>query len=279
MPKLLFFVTEDWYFCSHRLPLARTAVNTGYEVVLVTNVQSHGDLIRSQGIRLIPLALKRRSLNPFRELVTFLKIVNIYHKERPDIVHHVAVKPVLYGSVAARILGIVRVVNAFAGMGHIYASNGIKERLMRSLINLVLRLMSGKHARFILQNPDDIQLCLDQGVVDKSRAVLIKGAGVDVSLFSPFPEPAGMVTVILPARMLYYKGVVEFVSAARILKESIKCARFVLVGGNDPDNPASISENQLEGWHKEGTIEWWRHCDNMPTVFSQAHMVCLPSYY
>lgn len=279
MPKLMFFVTEDWYFCSHRLPLARAAINAGFEVTLLTNVQSHGDIISSEGIHIIPVVLHRRSINPLRELILLLQIFKIYHNERPDIVHHVAMKPVLYGSIAAFLLGIPRVVNALAGMGSLFISNSLKAKTLSALIKQFFKFFLNRNkSRLILQNPDDSLMFMQLGIVEEMRICLIRGSGVNVSVFLPTPEPPQPVTIILPARMLLDKGVSEFVQAAKMLINQGCLARFVLVGKCDPENPSAISEEQLNKWQQEQIIQWWGHCDDMSAVLTQAHIVCLPSY-
>jgi len=279
MPKLLFFVTEDWYFYSHRIPVAEAAIQSGYEVVLLANVTSHAALIEASGVRLIPLSLTRRSLNPWHELKTLRNVIAAYRRERPDIVHHVAMKPVLYGSLAARLTGISRVVNALAGMGYLYISTTLKAGLIRTSVTCVLRfLLKAGASRLILQNPDDREMFVNNHLVASERVRLVRGSGVDVAVFKPFPEPELPVTVILPSRMLWDKGVGEFVEAAALLKKRGIVARFALVGKTDPDNPSSIPEAAIRKWVLAGTVEWWGHRDDMHSVFPQAHIVCLPSY-
>jgi glycosyltransferase involved in cell wall biosynthesis len=279
MSKLLFFIAEDWYFCSHRLPLAREAIKAGFDVTLLTHVTSHADVIRSAGIKLIPLAMKRSSINPILELAIIVQVIRSYRSVQPDIVHNVAMKPVLYGSIAALITGIPCVVNALAGMGYLFISETLKARILRTGVKRLFSfLLNRNKSRLILQNLDDAGLFVKNCIVEKERIRIIRGSGVDVSLFVPSAEPPLPVTVILPARMLEDKGVKEFVEAAEILgKEGID-ARFVLVGASDTENPTAISEQQLRHWQQKGTVEWWGHRSDMPAVFEQAHIVCLPSY-
>ena len=277
--KLLFLVTEDWYFCSHRLPPARAAQAAGYDVVVATRVGRRGADISAEGFKLIPLDLQRRSRNPFRELVAILQIIKIYLRERPDVVHHVALKPVLYGSFAACLVRRAAVVNALAGMGFLFTSGSRMATVLRSVVSQLFRLLlnSGR-SLLILQNPDDEAMLVDSGLVAAKRVRLIRGSGVDVLRFSPTPEPQAPPVVMLPSRMLWDKGVGEFVEAARMLRERGVVARFVLVGNGDPDNPASISEGQLRAWHESGAVESWGHCADMPKILAMAHIVCLPSY-
>ena len=278
-PKLLYFITEDWYFCSHRLPLALAAQVAGYDVAVVTRVNEHGEAIRRAGIRLIPFNLSRQSMNPLSEMAVLARLAVIYRKERPDLVHHVAMKPVLYGSLAARLSGVPYVVNALAGMGYVFSSDQLMSRLLRPAIGKAFRmLLSSGRSRLILQNTDDCDLFVRKRYINEDRIRLIRGSGVDTAVFSPTPEPAGISLVMLTSRMLWDKGIKEFVEAARQLKTRGVEARFVLVGDSDPHNPSAIPNEQLTAWQEEGVIEWWGRRDDMPAVLAQAHIVCLPSY-
>lgn len=276
-PKLLFLVTEDWYFCSHRLPLACAARDAGFDVSVATRVHSHGAQITAAGLHLIPLGLRRSSRNPWRELAAINEITRIYRRIAPDIVHHVAMKPVLYGSLAAKIAGVPVVVNALAGMGYVFTSRKLSAKLLRPLITLALRFLL-KNGRVILQNPDDRAALIKAGVLKAEQVTLIRGSGVDTALFQLTPEPDGAPLVVLPARMLWDKGVGEFVAAATALKQDGIDARFVLAGERDPDNPADIPLEQLQAWHESGNVAWLGKQEDMQSLLAQANIVCLPSY-
>lgn len=279
-PKLLFFITEGWYFWSHRLPIARAARNAGFEVLVSTRVDKHKERIESEGFKLIPIGLERKSRNIFKEILSIFEIVKIYRKEKPDIVHHVAVKPVLYGSWAARIAGIPCVVNALAGLGFIFVAQGWKAKVLRRLVVFAYRsAFSAKNTIGIFQNPEDLKLFVDAKVVKNKKTALIRGSGVDTARFIPLPEPEGIPIIVLASRMFWDKGVGEFMEAAKILKKGgIEC-RLILVGKPDPENPASISKETLHGWHSEGVVEWWGHQEDMPSIFSQTNIVVLPTTY
>lgn len=278
-PKLLYFVTEDWYFCSHRLPLAVAAKSAGYDVSLVTHVNAHGEVIRKAGIRLIPFDLSRRGMNPLSELAVLARLIKVYRKEKPDILHHVAMKPVLYGSLAARFSGVPCVVNALAGLGYIFTSDAPKARCLRPIVASAFKsLLNRKKTRLILQNDDDRKLFICNHFINAEKTKLIRGSGVDTEVFSLSPEPTGIPVVMLASRMLLDKGIVEFVEAARQFKGGGIEARFVLVGDTDVHNPSAIPNGQLAFWQSEGLIEWWGRCENMPAVLQQANVVCLPSY-
>jgi glycosyltransferase involved in cell wall biosynthesis len=274
-PKLLFVVTEDWYFVSHRLQLAIAASEAGYDVVVATRMAKHADIIQKAGIRLIPFELSRRAGNPMLE---FWALVKLYRREKPDIVHHVALKLVLYGALAVRFTNISAQVNAVTGLGWLYMSNNPIVRFGRPLITWFLaRLLNSTNSRVIVQNPDDEELLTKAGVL-QSRIRMVQGAGVDTDKFLPTSELKDPVCVLLAARLLWDKGVGEFVDAARVLKQKVSNVRFVLVGNPDIDNPASILEETIRAWEKENIVEWWGYQKEMVPIFQSTHIVCLPSY-
>lgn len=277
--KLLYLITEDWFFCSHFIERAIVAKQKGYTVAVMTRVNIHANIITSAGIKLIPSQLRRRSINPLREIAVMWEIWKTYSAERPDIVHHIALKPILYGTIAAKLARIRHIINAPVGMGFVFSSRKWKARLSKPIIITLYRyLMAPKNATVIIENADDRQLLADMHIARIEQIKLIRGAGVDTQRFFPTNEPSGDKLIILPARMLWDKGVGEFVEAARILRGKFKDLRFALIGNIDLDNPASISSTQLEFWVNEGVVEWWGYRNDMPEVFAQSHIVCLPSY-
>lgn len=275
-PKILFFVTEDWFVCSHWLPLIQGAGNAGFEVIVVTRVKKHADMIIQQGAKLVPFEISRRGSNIFHELNTIFQLFKIYRKERPDIVHHVAMKPMLYGSLVAHLVRIPHTVNWVAGMGWLFTSNQWKAKTLSTVVRKILGALL-RQTVVIVENKDDHAIVADAGVASQDIH-LVRGAGVDTRLYCPSPEPDGIPVIVLPARMLWDKGVAEFVEAARQLQQRGVHARFVLVGEPDPENPASVSESQLLDWQKGGCVEWWGRREDMPDVLAQSHIVCLPSY-
>ena len=283
-PKLLFLVTEDWYFCSHRLPIARPARDAGFAVTVATRVTNHGQAITAEGFDLVPLGMKRANSNPLREIAALIEITRVYRRLRPDIVHHVAVKPALVGSLAARLAGVRRTVNAIAGLGFVFASRSFKARVLRPLISLGFRaLLNGPQSRVIVQNPDDQALLVKNRLVAPERLILIKGSGVDLDRFQPVPEPpvepGKPLVAALVSRMIWDKGVGVLVEAARLLKARGVALTVVLAGRPDPENPASISEEQLRAWRDEGIVEWMGFCDDVPGLWARSHIAVLPSWY
>ena len=278
-PRLLYLVTEDWYFCSHRLPVARAARDAGAEVVVATRVTAHGEAIRAEGFRLVPLAWRRGSHTPLAELRAIVDIVSLYRRERPDLVHHVALKPVIYGSLAAASAGVPHVVNALTGLGALFIGSSARTRLLGALARAVLRpLLNRPGGRVILQNADDRLLLEERGLLRHTLVALIRGSGVDVNRFAPTPEPDSPPVAVLAARMLRDKGVDEFVDAARLLKARGVAVRMQLAGPTDPDNPAAIDEKVLRGWQTEGVVEWLGPVADMPALWATSHIAVLPSY-
>jgi glycosyltransferase involved in cell wall biosynthesis len=278
--KLLFLVTEDWYFVSHRLELAVAARRAGYDVVVATRVDRHGERIVNAGLRLCPIAFNRGGLNPLEEFWTLLNVARIYRREAPDIVHHVAIKPVMYGSFVARMLGIAGIVNALGGLGYVFSSGGLRTKLLRAIVRPVLKFALGRsNSRLIVQNQDDLARVVNDGLASAGSVSLIRGAGVDPAAYRQVTAASEMPLVILPARLLREKGVGEFVAAARLLRSRGIKARFALVGKPDLANPNSVIQSEIDAWVSEGVVEYWGWRDDMPGVFSQAQIVCLPTYY
>ncbi len=276
-PRLLYLITEDWYFWSHRLDLARAAREAGYDVIVATRVTDHGERIRGEGFQLEPLEMVRRSRNPFREVIAVAELVRLYRRIKPDVVHHVAMKPILYGSLAAWFTRVPSVINAFAGLGYAFMDerNELLRWCVKSALRIVIRL---GHSVVLVQNREDQDRLVGEGVVPTFRARIIAGSGIDVAAYSMQPQPSGIPVVVLPARMLWDKGVGEFVEAARRLKQKGVHARFILVGRRDEHNPAAIPEIHLKEWVKAGVVEWWGHREDMPAVYAAAMLVVLPSY-
>jgi glycosyltransferase involved in cell wall biosynthesis len=278
-PKLLFVVTEDWYFWSHRLDLARVAARAGFDVSIATRVAEHGERIQREGFRLFPIKMYRRSRNPFVELGAVLELVRLYRREQPMIVHHVALKPILYGSIAARWARVPVVVNAFAGLGYAFTDQrrrgGFLLACLRQALRLLLKL---NRSVVVFQNRDDRDLFVREHMVALPQTRIIPGSGIDTETFSIRPVPSGDPIVLLASRMLWDKGIGDFIEAVRHLKSAGVSARFVLVGRCDEHNPAAIAPEQIHQWVHEGLVEYWGHCDDMAATFARATVVVLPSY-
>lgn len=277
--KLLYFVTEDWYFCSHRLELARAAQQAGYDVHVLTRVNADGDKIRAEGFHLIPLTMQRGSINPLRELQALFQVWQAYQQIKPDIVHHVALKPVLYGGLVSCLLPHLKTVNLVAGLGAIFSSDKPKSRLLRPVVKLLFRWLFNRHnSKVIVQNSEDQAVLINELRINPAHVVLIKGSGVNIQHFSPQPEPNGKVSVALVSRLLWDKGIGEFVAAVKLLKAKGLDFSALLVGKPDPENMASVTEQQLKIWQASELVECVGHKEDIAQLWQETHIAVLPSY-
>lgn len=277
--SLVFLVTEDWYFCLHWMHIAVAARSAGFRVTVITRVADDGDRIRAAGLELIPFDLRRKSRNPFRALVDLLRIVKLYRALKPDMLQHITMKPVLFGSLAARLAGVPAVINTVAGLGYLFSSSDRFARTARPFVTLAYRVaLASRRHRLIVQNHDDLDFFVRVTGVDARRAHLIRGVGVDTTRFHPGPEPGGVPLVLMPARMLRDKGIHEFVAAARLLRERGVAVRLAVAGDRDPSNPASVSEQQLYDWAAEDLVDLLGWQSDMAPLYRAAHVVALPSY-
>lgn len=275
---ILYLVTEDWYFWSHRLPFARAARDHGAKVIVACRYTNHRDRIQAEGFLPIDIPFDRSGLNPIKDFRTLRAITEIYRRERPDLVHHVAMKPVLYGGIAAFRTCIPNIVNAMAGLGFLFIATGVKITLLRPVIERVFKLLNNRsNTTLILQNEDDADLFERRIGVGRDRISVIRGSGVDTDRFRPTPFPPGSPIAVCVSRMLWDKGIGELVSAARILKDRGVALTIRLVGPTDA-NPASIPSETLVAWQDEGIVEVPGPSSDIPDVYASAHIAVLPSY-
>jgi glycosyltransferase involved in cell wall biosynthesis len=277
----MYVITEDWFFASHFLDRARAAVEAGWDVVVATRCGDDAARIRATGARTVHVDLSRRGTNPLVEVRAVAALVALLRRERPDVVHHVALKPVVLGTLAARCAGVRRIVNAPVGMGYVFTSTDARARAMRPLLRTVMRLvLNPRGSRVIIENPDDRDAILEGRFARASHVSLVKGAGVDLRAFVPSPEPStdGGVVVTVVARMLRDKGIPEFVEAARALHARGVAVRCRLVGGTDTGNPTSLDAATLRAWEREGIVEWLGPSADVPAVWRASHVACLPSH-
>ena len=282
--KAVLFANTEWYLYNFRLSLAKELRDAGHDVLLVSPPGPYGEKLRAMGLRWIPAPMQRRSLNPLRELILVLWLRRLLRRERVDLVHGFTIKSAVYGSLAARLAGVPARVNAVAGMGYVFTSNALKARMLRPVVRAVMRVAMGGHGvRLILQNPDDVRLFERARIVDSSTVRLIPGSGVNCDRFTPDPEGArgagaARFRVLLPSRLLWDKGVGEFIDAARRLRSEGRAADFLLAGDPDPGNPASVPEATVRALVEEGVVQWLGHVDDMPALFHSVDAVILPSY-
>lgn len=278
--RLIFLVSEDWYFYSHRLPIAMAALRAGFDVHLITRVTDGIHTIPPNGLTVHSVDVRRGSLNPFHDLRFILRLIRIIVVLKPDILHNVALKPAIYGSIAAAIGSRhTQVINALGGLGFVFTSQSFRARLLRPLVVYLLRIsLRGDNQRLILQNLDDIDLLVQNKVARRQDITLIRGSGVDPDLYIPHEPTEGPPVVAFAARLLKDKGIHEFVGAVALLRQRNVEARFVLVGSPDRDNPSSVSEQQCSEWTVCPGLERWGWSDNMPQTLSRVDIMVLPSY-
>jgi glycosyltransferase involved in cell wall biosynthesis len=276
-PKLLFLVTEDWYFCSHRLPAARAARDAGFAVAVATRVRDHGEAIRREGFAVHPLGWRRGGSGALGHLGSLAEIVRLYRAEQPDLLYHVALKPVLFGGVAARLAFTASkrpaLISAVMGLGASAATEW-KRRVLGS----ALRSAASRGA-VVVQNPEDRDALVGFGL-DPARIFLIRGSGVDTTHFVALPDPAGPeITVALVGRMLKSKGVLDAVSAISRLRAGGQAVELLLAGVPDPDSSDSLSKEEIKKLAREPGIEWLGHVDDVREVWRRAAIALLPSTY
>lgn len=280
MPHLLYVDSHADHFCSHRLPLALAAQRDGWRVSVATPPSAAVARITAAGLTHRVIAIDRRSMDPRVDLATVVALRRLFVDERPDLVHLRTIKPVVWGGIAAGLARVPAVIAHITGLGHAFQASGIAASALRSVLPPLYRLaFSHPRLRVVFQNQDDRGRFAEMGVVTGRRAVLVRGSGVDVRNFRPLPEPLGPPVVVFPARLLWDKGLAQFVQAARSLRCQGSAARFALVGDVDAGNRGSVTAAEVESWVRAGDVEWWGHRSDMPAVYAHARVVCLPSYY
>ena len=277
--KLLFVVNVDWFFISHRLPIALAAIEHGYSVHIATGLTDRLAELQQHGLIVHPLKMDRSSTGLHGVLRNLLELWQVFKSVRPDVIHLVTIKPVLLGGIVARLTRMPAVVAAVSGLGFVFIDKGLKASIRRWLIGTLYRLALGHRTmKVIFQNRDDLRSVTELAPLSDRKVAMIRGSGVDLASYAHLPLPEGAPVVVLAARLLVDKGVREFVEAARSLKSRSCPARFVLVGTVDLANPASLTQPEVDAWVKEGVVEWWGHRSDMPGVLSAARIVVLPSY-
>ena len=275
-PLLLYLVTEDWAFWHHRRAMAHAARGSGFEVAVACRVGAHGPRIEAEGFAVHPLGLARGSVNPLTEMASIAEITALYRRLKPALVHHVALKPALYGAIAARIAG-VPAINALAGLGFVFISDRPLARMARPLLQLAFRgLLTSRRSRLLLQNRDDVELFTARNIAPPDRIALIRGSGVDIDRYAQTPPPrTGPVTLAYVGRMIGDKGVDQLVEAMRLANANGAAVRLLLVGKPDPQNPTSIPRTKLEAWDRRPDIEWRGEVEDVRQIWREAHIAIL----
>lgn len=280
--KILILINDLSFFSSHRLPIAQASKANGYDVVI-----GYGELGSAEpkifeqiGLDVNFIPMLRGSINPLNEIKTTFYIWKFFKKIKPDIVHLVTVKPNLYGGIISRLVGVPCVVSAVSGLGTLFAHKDLKIKLLRTLLSPIYRLaLSHINQKIIVQNEEDSKVLVNKYNLDPSKVILLKGSGVKLENFTSFDEPGGKITVCFAARLLRDKGIYEFVSAARILKNKGIKARFCIAGNLDTKNPSGLNMTDINKIKESGCIEFLGYQKDIAKLYAQSHIVCLPSYH
>ena len=278
MAKILYLITEDWFFVSHFLPMARAARDCGFAVVVATRVRDDGERIKAEGFALIPIESERGSVSLLQSLRDFRQLLNVVRSERADIVHCIALRPVVIGGVAAKFAGSPALVLAPTGLGHLWIEQGIAVWLARKLVSFIVGIwLRGPRTRYLFENRDDpLEFGLDP---DAAEVTIVGGSGVDPERFPPSdPPPAPPVKVAVVSRMIAPKGIVEAVDAVRRASADGAPLELHLFGDPDPDNRRSIPQITLERWAKEAGIAWHGRVSDVARVWREHHIAMLLSY-
>jgi glycosyltransferase involved in cell wall biosynthesis len=278
---LIYVVTEDWYFWMHRLALGRAALAAGYRVIVAARLQAHGERLEAAGFTVVALPWRRRGGTLAGELRTLVRLWRLFRRERPAIVHSIALKPIIYAGPVARLARVPTRIATVAGLGYVFTSNRLKALLLRWPVVLALRLgLGGGRSAVLLENPDDGRQLARRGALRPAQIALVACCGVDTGVFVPAgTEPSAPVTVGMACRLVRGKGVDVAVDAIRRLRAAAVPIRFRLAGGLDPDSADSHSAAELQGWIAEGVVEWLGHIDDVAGFWRSVHLALYPSSY
>ncbi len=277
MRKLLFVCNVDWFFISHRLPIALKALNDGWEVHLAAGITDKRESLEKQGIKVHCLPLKRSGTSIYEEIKVFIVLNQIVKSIIPDIVHTITVKGVIYGGIVSRINKVSKTVASISGMGYVFIEKSYKAVILKIIIKHLYKLAIGSNTQVIFQNRDDESIFLKNKIIEKKQSFLIRGSGVDLTVFKFIKEPINLKIVMFVSRLLKDKGVIEFYEAAKKL-QNLENVKFVLVGDIDLDNPNSLNESELNALVESGLVEHWGFSNDIDKIIPQSNIIVLPSY-
>ncbi|MCL0044412.1 glycosyltransferase family 4 protein [Dehalococcoidia bacterium] len=278
--KFLIVSNTDWNMYNFRLPLATMLRNNGFEVVIVCPPGKYISKLEEAGFRVLQWDLRRRSLSLWNEIRAFVQLAQIYNREAPDVVHHFTIKPNIYGTIAARLAHVHRIINTWTGLGFIFSPVLLARWLRWFLVPLMGRTFRSSNVWSLVQNKDDLQYLIRLGLVNSDQTTLIPSSGVDTSKFSPRAGAHSHPPIVFMAsRLLWDKGVAELVQAARLLIDTGLKAEFWIAGSPDTGNPASIPQETVANWEKTGIVKFLGHRDDIPTLLRRSDIAVLPSYH
>ena len=279
--KIILFANTDWYLFNFRRSLAVALMERGDDVLLLSPPGKYGELLLRMGFRWEAVPMQRRSLNPLRELAFLWRLSRVFQREQPDLVHGFTIKCAIYSAFAGCVARVPAKVSSIAGLGYVFVNDSLRASMLRPLVKLMLRTtLGGRRSRLILQNPDDVRLIEEAGIAPRARIRLILGSGVNCGVFLPSSSDVApnLVRVLLPARLLWDKGLAEYAEAGRLLRQRGVPVELLLAGAPDEGNPASVSAKTVREWSDAGVLRWLGHVDDMAELYRSVQIVALPSY-
>lgn len=279
--KLVIIVNYLSFFLSHRLAVAKASKAKGYEVIVAYGELRGADpkILEKMGLKVNNIPMQPGGINFFQDLKTLYYMWNFLREIKPDIVHLVTIKPYLYGGIISRLLGVPALVSAISGLGSLFINIGLLNRFLRLLLYPIYKFaLNHVNQKIIFQNKDDLAILKNWGVLQPSKAKLIKGSGIQIKNFTKLDEPEGKITICFAARLLRDKGLNEFLYAAREIKIRGLNARFFLAGEFDENNPSGLSLNEINKFIQNGYVEFLGYQKDIPSLYSKSHIICLPSY-
>ena len=280
--NLLIIINVDWFFISHRLPIAIAAKKNGYDVTIASHFTKHKQELLDMGFNVVDVPFSRSGGGIIHEVATIKRIRQVIKEVKPSLIHAVTIKPVLYTGLALKTLKRnIPFVAAISGLGYVFTASNIRAKLTRLVASAFYKIaLSQKYKTVIFQNTSDESILTDVARLTFNDKVLIKGSGADLSVYSYLPENISEnIRVVMACRLLKEKGVYEYVDAAKTVKERYPETEFLLVGTPDLENPNTVKQKEIEGWVSQGIINYLGHRNDIPNVFSNSNIVCLPSFY
>lgn len=280
--KLLFIVNVDWFFISHRLPIAIEAKRDGYMVFIACHFTKHKEELIKMGFNTIDIPFSRSGGGVINELKTLKYIRSLIYDVEPSLIHAVTIKPVLYTGLILRTINKdIPFVAAISGLGYVFVADNFRARITKFIASIFYKLaLSQSRMKVVFQNTSDENILTDVANLKRSDKVLIKGSGADLSVFNYNPENIRQnITVVMACRLLKEKGVYEYINAAISVKKDYPDVEFLLVGTPDLDNPNTVSQYEIDEWVDLGIINYLGHRSDISNVFSNSNIVCLPSFY
>lgn len=278
--KLFIVVNQDWFFLSHRLPIGVAAKNAGYDVTVVCEDTGVSDKIRAASLHTINLPINKAGTNMKDEIKTFFFLYNLFRREKPDIVHLVGLKTMLWGSLACRLAGVKAMVSAVCGLGVLFNEKHAYSFMSRSILKVLRITHNKKHLAVIFQNNDDKTTFLNAKIIKEEQCAFTNGSGINLQNYDYTPEPTeGLIKIIFTARMVEDKGTMVLIDAAKKLESEYNGKiQFLLCGGLDT-NPNGITRGMLESKCDGKYIKWLGHCSNVVELLKQSHIMAFPSWY